>query len=44
MEPLPRTSIIIACHHLTKADLIAVAVPRLLLLVLIVALLQGFFI
>lgn len=44
MEPLSRTSIIIACHHLTKADLIAVAVPRLLFLVLVVDLVERFFV
>jgi hypothetical protein len=44
MEPLARTSIIVACHHLTEADLIAVAVSRLLVLVLIVAFVDRLFI
>lgn len=44
MEPLSRTSIIIACHHLTKADLVAVAVSRLLVFVLVVAFVNGFLI
>lgn len=44
MEPLARTSIIIACDHLAEADLVAVAVPRLALLVFVVALVQRFFV
>ena len=44
MEPLARTSIIVACDHLTKANLVTVAVPGLLFLVLVVALVERFFI
>lgn len=44
MEPLARTSIVVTGNHLAEADLVAVAVPRLSLLVLVVALMEGLFV
>jgi len=44
MEPLSRASIIIARHHLSETDLVAVAVPWLSIVVLIVTLARRFFV
>lgn len=40
MEPLARTSVIVARDHLAEADLVAIAVPGLALLIFVVALVE----
>jgi hypothetical protein len=42
MEPFARASVVIASHHLAKADFITVAVSGLSLLVFVVALVKRF--